>query len=382
MTDTIASVTVIAVPVTPKTVWTFIHLVSASGIEGVGEATLTGQEQAVAAVAERCGGMVAGSPLGEASALFTRMPFGTLAEAAFSSGVMQAFRDLEARHQGISAAALLGGVQRTGIPVYANVNRRTLDRTPAGFAASAGDAVAAGHQAFKIAPFDGLSPDLSSADAKPLIAQGIARIEAVRDAIGPEKRLMVDCHWRFQTDWALAALDALEPVGLHWFECPVPDTEAMIPDLVRIRAAANRQGVLLAGLENAVLRRGFAPFLEARAYDVMMPDVKYAGGPDEMMRIAELFASAGVVFSPHNPSGPICHAHSLHICAALPDLAVLETQFDETPRFDTLVGNELPASEEGVTTIRDSGTGIGVTLDQAALDGLDTRVLWRSGRDA
>ena len=63
MTDTIASVTVIAVPVTPKTVWTFIRLVSASGIEGVGEATLTGQEQAVAAVAERCGGLVAGSPL-------------------------------------------------------------------------------------------------------------------------------------------------------------------------------------------------------------------------------------------------------------------------------------------------------------------------------
>jgi galactonate dehydratase len=291
---------------------------------------------------------------------------------------MQAMRGLEASTEGVPVAALLGGMQRREVPTYANVNRRTLDRSPEGFAASVSDAVAAGHVAFKIAPFDDLTPDLDAADARPLIAQGIARIEAVRDAIGPEKRLMVDCHWRFQADWAMAALDALKPVGLHWFECPVPDTEAMIPDLVRIRAAANRQGVLLAGMENAILRRGFQPFLEARAFDVMMPDVKYAGGPDEMMRIAEEFAAAGVTFSPHNPSGPICHGHSLQICAAVPDLAVLETQYDETPLFDELVGSGLPPAEDGIVHLSDSAAGIGVSLYQGVLDALETRILWQA----
>lgn len=378
MTNTIATLSLIAVPVTPKTVWTFVRLTATSGHEGLGEATLTGQEQAVADVAARSSGLITGAAINSAETVFATLPFGTLPEAAFSAAVMQAMRDLEARSEGVPVAALLGGMQRREVPTYANINRRTLDRSPEGFAASVSDAVAAGHEAFKIAPFDDLTPDLEASDAKPLIGQGIARIEAVRDAIGPEKRLMVDCHWRFQADWAMGALDALKPVGLHWFECPVPDTEAMIPDLVRIRAAANRQGVLLAGLENAILRQGFQPFLEARAYDVMMPDVKYAGGPDEMMRIAEQFTAAGVTFSPHNPSGPICHAHSLQICAAVPNLAVLETQFDETPLFDGLVGGGLPPAEDGIVGLSDSAAGIGMGLDQEALDGLETRVLWQA----
>ncbi len=376
MPDTITKAKLFTVSVTPKTVWTFVRLTSSAGLAGVGEATLTGREQAVAAAAKSIGPSLVGRPTTDAPLLFSHLPFTTLPEAAFSSAVMQAMQDLEARSKGVPIGDLLGGMHRSCIPTYANFNRRTLDRSPEGFAASAADAVNAGHRAFKIAPFDDLAPALSREAAKPLIAKGIERIEAVRQQIGPDKRLMVDCHWRFQTDWALETLDAIKPIGLYWFECPIPETPDLISDLVRIRKHANSQNVLLAGMENAILREGFTPFLKAGAYNVMMPDVKYAGGPDEMMRIAEAFAAANVTFSPHNPSGPICHAHSLQICAALPDLAVLETQFDETPRFDELVGHNLPPAHDGAITLSDSVPGAAADLSPEALERLQASVLW------
>ena len=132
-------------------------------------------------------------------------------------------------------------------------------------------------------------------------------------------------------------------------------------------------------MENAILRDAFAPVLEAGAYDVMMPDVKYAGGPDEMMRIAETFAEAGIRFSPHNPSGPICHAQSLQICAALPDEAVLETQYDETPLFDELVSAGLPVISGGSAELATTQQGIAVDLAEDVLNRLTAKVLWQAG---
>ncbi len=70
--------------------------------------------------------------------------------------------------------------------------------------------------------------------------------------------------------------------------------------------------------ELGIGEQGFAPFLAAGIYDAMMPDVKYVGGLQTVMRLAEMFAAAGVGFSPHNPSGPICHAVSLHIAPPFP----------------------------------------------------------------
>jgi galactonate dehydratase len=77
----------------------------------------------------------------------------------------------------------------------------------------------------------------------------------------------------------------------------------------------------------------FRPLLEQGLYDVVMPDVKYAGGLAECLRIAELAARHGVACSLHNPSGPVCHAHSLHASAAMESNERLEYQHGETPRF-------------------------------------------------
>lgn len=342
----------ISIRVTPATIWLFTSL-SDGEATGWGEATLDAHELAVA----DCFGSL---PKRLSAADLDWLQADTLPQAALTSALRQAYADLAARRAAVPLCDYLGSTARAPVGVYANINRRTRDRSPDGMATSARDALQHGHIAIKIAPFDEVQPTMVRRDMTAAIEPGLARIAAVRDAIGA-RRLMVDCHWRFDATGAEALIDACAPLNLHWIECPIAETPADIPAIVSLRRRANAAGMRLAGLETAILREGFAPYLQAGAYDVMMPDVKYCGGPQEMLAIAADMARHGVAFSPHNPTGPICHAHSLHICAALPECDLLETQFDETPMFDSLIDQVLPRPIAGCVPIP-SGTSLGLSL--------------------
>jgi galactonate dehydratase len=286
----------------------------------------------------------------------------TLAEAAFLSALDQALHDIDAQRAGQRLADYLGGAQREKVPLYANINRRTVDRSPTGFAASALLALGAGFVAVKLAPFDEVD-DAARREGRTVEAMrpGLDRIAAVAQAIGPDRELMVDCHWRFDENSAVALIDAARELGVRWLECPVPETEDAIPSIKRLRSRANRTGMRLAGCEELIGIEQNRVFAEAGAYDAMMPDVKYAGGIGEMMRLAELFERCGVAYSPHNPTGPIAHASSLHVCAAVGRLDRLEVQFDESDLFWRLVDGELPRFAGGESSLP-PGPGLGVTL--------------------
>ena len=111
---------------------------------------------------------------------------------------------------------------------------------------------------------------------------------------------------------------------------------------------------------------GFRPFLGAGIYDVIMPDVKYAGGLRELLRIGEEAARHNVACSPHNPSGPIAHSHSLHLSAHLPFFPFLEFQYGESPLFFDFVTGTLPDPNSGRSDLP-HGAGLGLGLGGEAL---------------
>lgn len=280
-----------------------------------------------------------------------------LAEAAAYSAVDQALWDIEGQRRGQPVAHLLEASARRAVPLYANINRRTSDRSPGGFAGSAQAALRTGYDAIKIAPLDEVDSSSSVND----LAAGLARIAAVRAQIGPERRLMIDCHWRMTVRTATSFIEAAAQYAPYWIECPLPETAENLGALRRLRALANRHGIRLAGCEENIRCAGFAPFLEAGAYDTMMPDVKYVGGMKEMLGLARMLELAGVEFSPHNPTGPIAHAASLQVSAAARNLTMLEMQYDETPWFERLQSPTLPVPESGVAylpMLPGLGTGI------------------------
>jgi galactonate dehydratase len=361
MHDRVRRISAHVVEVTPKTHWIFVELATVAGLVGVGEATLANRDGAVLAALRALGPAV--FALGHAAPAPLGVPCG-LAEAAALSAVDQALWDIAARRAGTSVAEALGGARREAVPLYANINRRTRDRRPEGFAASARLAVAAGFEAVKIAPFDEVAPEGPRVAGS--LSPALARMAATREAIGPGRELMVDCHWRLDVAQAEEVIRAGAAVGLGWFECPLAETAANIGALARLRGLANERGIRLAGCELGIGEEGFAPFLAAGAYDAMMPDVKYFGGLAGVLALAERFAAVGVAFSPHNPTGPVCHAASLQVCAAASVVDRLEVQFDETPRFGGLVGGAIPPMRGGVSPLP-AGAGIGMRLADDAV---------------
>lgn len=343
--------------VTRKTRWIFVEVETAAGLTGVGEASLNSQDRAVLEATEALSEALFALP--HAAPGPWPLPM-DLAAAAAVSAIDHALWDIAGRRAGRSVAAMLGGPRRVTVPLYANINRRTLDRRPEGFGESARAALAAGFTAVKIAPFDEVMPGMPVAVGA--IGLGLDRIAAARAAIGPGCDLLVDCHWRLTEPAAVEVIRAAAAAAVYWVECPLPETDDTLAALRRLRGLANARGMRLAGCELGIGAAGFAPFLRAGAYDVMMPDVKYVGGLAEMLRLSDNFAQAKIGFSPHNPTGPIGHAVSLHVCAAAPSLDRLEVQFDETDLFGALAGNALPPPHGGISALPADAAGLGVAL--------------------
>ncbi len=277
------------------------------------------------------------------------------------SALDQALWDAQGQREARGVAALLTDAPRP-VRLYANINRGIAERSPEGFAEAARAALAAGYSMIKIAPFDGLDwREGRRADTAALYGAGIERIAAVRDTIGSQAELAVDCHWRFDSSSATQLIQDLRPMNLYWLECPLPEPRDNVPTLRHLRGLCAAAGMRLAGLENANGLAATQPFLAGGAYDVIMPDVKYAGGIFELLRIALAAEMNDVLCSPHNPTGPICHAASLHVAAAIANCPVLEHQFNETPLFDAIVGNRFGALTDGLAT-PPPGPGFGVPL--------------------
>jgi galactonate dehydratase len=366
---TIKDIEIFIVPVTHKTKWVFLRMTSFDGVEGLGEASLAGRENEVIDIFALDKENIIGRSV-DLESLERKLQFDSLPRAAYSSAIMQCFSDIVARSRGVSLAESLGGIKRTFVGMYANINRRTTVRSPMGFVESALLAQRSGYTAFKLAPFDEVRPNQSQREMREAMTTGLDRIQAVVDAVESGSRVMVDCHWRFNFKGAQDLIKASESLNLYWIECPIVEELASIPDLILLRDQANRLGVRLAGLEMNIRRSGFQPYLDAGAYDVMMPDIKYAGGPTELLRISETFENFGVDFSPHNPTGPICHAASIQVCAAATKVDLLEHQFDETVYFDELVGGDLPTVAEGGVAIKSGGVGVDVAFDNEVLRAL------------
>ena len=358
-TPAIVTVTPHAQHVSGKTTWSFVRVTLADGMAGWGEATINGREADIAAEVRRQEAVLRGRA-GDVAIPLPPLAPGQLGWAVVSA-IDQALWDIAARRAGQSLAAYLGtGVLRPSVPLYANINRGILDRSPAGFAAAADAAADAGFSAVKIAPFDDLTPVLAGGvGGARLIRSGLDRIAAAHAALAGRATLMVDCHWRFTAATAEAALREAALTGITWFECPLPETAETMADIVHLRGVANAAGVRLAGLETASCLADFLPW--ADAYDVVMPDVKYAGGLAETLRIAEVLGAKGVGISLHNPTGSVCHAVSLHVSAALESNLPLEIQWGESDLLFDLPSPALQRPVAGRSPLP-SGDGHGAAL--------------------
>lgn len=376
MSETIQELRTWRARVSARSTFLFFEMVTTAGRTGTGEATMSGDDPgAVAAATRLFDGLLAGRPLDDIPQAVDQLvgtpgTRGSLVTATAVSALEQCGWDLRGQARGLPVHELLGGARRDAVRLYANINRGTADRSPEGFAAAAAGAVAAGFDAVKCAPFDGVAPRHDVTD--PLVRAGLERVRAVR-AAAPRALFMVDCHGRLGADTARRIIPVLGELNIFWLEEPLatnPHTRSMTgrqakragdPDL----AWLNGCGIPIAGGEFEYGIDGFDALLRRVPLSFVMPDVKHCGGVWTTTALGTVAASRGVGFAPHNPSGPVSTVASMHVCAAVPRLEMLEYQWGEVDGRELLVTPAEPR-ERGVLT-RTDAPGLGVALNHDAL---------------
>ena len=334
-----------SVRVGDHTEWSFAELTDADGVTAAAEITcgdLTADVAgALAAMVEELAGrdLPGEGEVAELLSMSAAKLRGDRSLATAVSALRTALTGLQARRGGISVTELLGGTPRDSVPLYANVNRALLGgtRTPAAFAKAAGRAVRDGFGTVKCAPFDEVVDGLSSSEAFDHAGPGLRRVAAVRSAVGPGVRLLVDCHSRFDLKSTPRVAEVLARQDVAWFEEPLEPTA----DAEGLAMIAPEVPMPIAGGEKGYGEEFFADLVSRRAVEIVMPDVKHCGGVAEAYRIGMAALAVGARVSLHSPSGPLSQLAGAHATAVLPEGLPLEHAVNEAPwRADLLVPPE------------------------------------------
>jgi len=272
------------------------------------------------------------------------------------SGIDIALWDIKGKRFGVPVSTLLGGRFRDRVRAYATGSFRKdgVDRVldiaeeVAGYARE-------GFHAVKIKiGFD--------------VEEDLRVIAVVREAIGPDRRLMIDANHGYDVLEAVTLGQRAYAFGIDWFEEPV------LPEVLSAyRAVREGQPIPVAGGETWQGRHAMREPFETRAVDIIQPDICGTGGFTEMRRIADMAAQAGVRLVPHVWGTAVQIAASLQFMAAqLPDPPrrnpiepILE--FDRTPNpFRQAILTRPLEHIDGIVTIPDA-PGLGIEIDRAAL---------------
>lgn len=201
------------------------------------------------------------------------------------------------------------------------------------------------------------------------VEKDVARIAAVREAVGPHIRLMVDANHCFSVPTAIRLGRRLEELDIDWFEEPISPED--LDGYVEVTRALD---MAVAGGENEFTRWGFRDAIVRRAMDIVQPDVCAAGGISECRKIAAMASAHGVECVPHAWGSAVGLAATLHFLASLanqppslfPFPPMLEFEQCENPFRDHLAVEPI-VQVNGVVKIPD-GPGLGIEIDRSIID--------------
>ena len=268
------------------------------------------------------------------------------------SGIDIALWDLLGKATGQPVGRLIGGRYREKVQPYASL----LMDEPEKLREHLLSVKAKGFRAFKIGwgPFGRRN---AATDEK--------IVKTAREAVGAESYLMVDAggsdaHWTNGYKWALNTSKMLAEYNVHWFEEALhPDA---LEDYVKLR---EHSPVPIAGGEVLTRRQAFQPWLEARAFDIVQPDVTKVGGISEERRIAWMAQEHGIKFIPHGWNTAVGLAADLQLASAFPCTDFVE-YLTGSPFIDDIAVGGWHLDENGMMDIP-TKPGLGLNLDMDAL---------------
>ncbi len=266
-------------------------------------------------------------------------------------GIDMALWDIFGRSLGVPIHKLLGGGYRARLPTYASGGHAAAD----GAGEEALGYVAQGFRAVKMR--------VGAMDAPHVVRDGIARIRAVREAIGPTRRLMLDAHGSLNESQAIRLAQAAEEYDIDWFEEPVSSDNWR--GMGRVRQATS---IPISTGENDFTHFDFRDIIAHEAADILQPDLAVVGGFTAARRIGTLAHAANLQVAPHIWGSALLFYASLQLAAALPNCPIIEFRQGGNPLFTELIAPPPAIDSEGCVTIP-NGPGLGVDIDLEAAKG-------------
>jgi len=345
--------------------WVIARLQTSAGVSGIGDASQSADDRRMLQFLGQFFDAIKGRSIHDLEYLRSLgMPEAQrsgLPAAVAMSALEQCLWDIRGKILDLPVYELLGGRIQPRIRLYANINRSTDPRTPEGFAAMATRAIEAGFDAVKLASFDEMPRDLSDAKViEDFTVRGIECAQAVRRAIGPKRDLLIDVHSHLDVSRGRGLVERMEPLHLFWIEEVTPAQP--VENLAAVRRAASTAKMRTAGGETILGVKGFYPYIEGQAVDVVMPDPKYCGGLLELKKIAAMAEGAGLLASPHGPASPVGTAGAAQVCGTLLNFLILEFSYGEVPWRAELI--EPPEQIVDSALPLSTRPGLGITLNE------------------
>lgn len=341
--------------------WTVVEIETDTGLVGLGNVALA-PRIARQIVDQYLAPLVLGQDPWDYEYLSQRMQRATHAWGrkgvgmAAISAVDIALWDLLGKSVGKPVFKLLGGRTKEKIPCYYSKLYRTDLKAMQDEAATY---LAQGFTAFKMRFGHG------PAHLQKGVRENLKSVEAIREVIGYDNDLMLECYMGWNLEYAKRMLPKLAKFEPRWLEEPV------IADDIDGYAELNAMNIVpISGGEHEFGLHGFKQLLDRKAVSVVQYDTNRVGGITVAHKINALCEAYSVPVIPH--AGQM---HNYHLT-----MSTLASPMSEYfPMFDVEVGNELfyylfdgePAAENGFVQLADDVPGLGLTLKTQYLDQFD-----------
>ena len=200
--------------------------------------------------------------------------------------------DLKGRVLGVPVYQLLGGPTRQEVPAYASmlgfsVLDAGLVRERAAWAKSQG--FTAQKWFFRHGPMSGHEG----------FVKNVEMVRTLRETLGVGYDIMLDCWQAMDVNYVVKLAAAIEEYQPRWLE------EVAMPDRIdSYRKIRDKTNIPISGAEHEYTRWGFKRFIDAEALDILQPDIYWAGGISETLKIMACATAADLITIPHGHSSP------------------------------------------------------------------------------
>ena len=340
--------------------WCFLKIETDEGVSGWGEPVVEGRAHTVAAAVDELADYLVGKDprlIEDHWTVMYRGGFyrGGAVHMSAIAGIDQALWDIKGKALGVPVHALLGGQLRERIRVYSWIGG---DR-PGDTARMAKDCADRGFTAVKMNGTE----ELQIVDTHDKVDAVLERVQAIRDALGPNFGIGVDFHGRVHRPMAKVLAKALEPFKLMFIEEPVLSEHAEA-----LKEIANHCSTPIALGERLFSRWDFKRVLHEGYVDIIQPDPSHSGGITETRKIAAMAEAYDVAVALHCPLGPIALAANLQLDAVCYNAFIQEQSLGihyntTNDLLDYLVDPSVFAYRDGHVAIP-QGPGLGIEVNE------------------